>query len=51
MDQINVELTLQDWNAVLQALSRMPFGDVAHLIANLRKQIEPQISNKLDKNN
>lgn len=39
----SVELTLQEWNAVLHALSRQPFADVVNLIGNVRKQVEEQI--------
>lgn len=43
MEKISVELNLQDWNAVLHALSRQPFVEVANLINNVRRQVEDQI--------
>lgn len=43
MEKLQAELTVNEWNLVLQSLSRMPFGDVAALIFKLKGQVDAQI--------
>ena len=43
MSQINLSLTINETNAVLVALSKFPFEQVAALIENLKNQAGPQV--------
>jgi hypothetical protein len=40
---INLELKVEETNLVLNALSQLPFAQVAGLIANIRAQAEKQL--------
>lgn len=44
MKEIEFTLTVQEANAVMQALGQMPFVQVADLIAKLKKQAEEQLN-------
>ena len=44
MDElIKLELHLQDVNFILEALADKPYRDVFVLIANIKKQADPQV--------
>jgi len=40
--QIDLKLNLQQVNAILVLVSRGPYSEVADLIAEIRKQVQPQ---------
>lgn len=40
---VNVELPVEGWNLVLQALGKFPFEQTASLIFEIKKQAEAQI--------
>jgi hypothetical protein len=41
--KLNCELSLAEWNVVLQALNGMPFGQVANIIPNVQTQLNNQL--------
>ena len=41
--EIELKLTVAEANGVLNALSQMPFAQVASLIQKIQKQAEPQV--------
>lgn len=43
MDQINLQLTINETNAVLLALAKLPYETVAQLIEKIRTQSLPQV--------
>lgn len=43
MDQINLQLTINETNAVLLALAKLPYETVAQLIEKIRAQSLPQV--------
>lgn len=42
--KVSIELTVAEWNYVMQVLGNMPFGQVAGLIGVIRQQAEAQLS-------
>ena len=40
---IKIELTLDETNAVLQALGNMPYAQVVALVENIKNQAIPQV--------
>jgi hypothetical protein len=44
MDNINIMLPVQSWNAILSALGSRPFVEVADLIAEIKRQAEGQVA-------
>lgn len=45
---VKIELTVQKWEYVLNALGQRPFVEVADLIAEIRKQASPQLVDNPD---
>lgn len=43
MNTLKFELTLEEANAVLGALGKLPFDAVAKLITNIQQQAQPQL--------
>jgi hypothetical protein len=43
VDQINLQLTINETNAVLLALAKLPYETVAQLIEKIRTQSLPQV--------
>jgi hypothetical protein len=43
MQQIDLKLSLDDVNTILEALGQMPYIRVYQLIAKLQQQAEPQV--------
>lgn len=43
--KIKIELTMEEVNGVLTALSHMPFNQVAALIQNVTEQAQTQLQN------
>jgi hypothetical protein len=41
--KITLEFTLPEVNGILQALSQLPFAQVAQLIQNIQTQAQPQV--------
>ena len=48
MDMISIELPVQAWNVVLNALGQRPFAEVAELIEQIKKQGESAIKAQND---
>lgn len=42
--EINIKLPVQIWDVVLQALSKRPYEEVAHVIADIKKQGDAAIA-------
>jgi len=49
--KINLELTVEEINQILATLNQMPYGQVAaqvaHLIAKIKEQGEPQVTQEI----
>lgn len=43
---VTLTLTLNEANGVLMALARLPYGEVAALIAKIQDQAKPQVETK-----
>ena len=43
---MKVELTLQDWNVVINALAARPYVEVMDLIPKIREQVAKQVDEK-----
>ena len=43
MKTINVQLTVEEVNTILNALGTLPFGQVYELIQNIQNQATPQL--------
>lgn len=43
MPNVNLELTLNDVNIILQALGNAPYVSVADVINKIREQVQPQV--------
>jgi hypothetical protein len=41
--KVSIELTLNEWNYVMAALARMPFGEVSALITEVKRQAEEKL--------
>jgi len=48
MDQtnVNIAMTVANWNVVMAALGNMPFKDVADIIMAIKTQAETQLAPK-----
>jgi len=44
MEKLKIELTVNDWNAVLAVLGARPFNEVAGLITEIKQQASVQMS-------
>lgn len=44
---VNLNLSVEETNAVLNALGSFPFNQVAELIANIKSQAEAQVSGEI----
>ena len=44
MKEIEFTLTVQEANAIMQALAQMPFAQVVELISKLKKQADEQLN-------
>lgn len=42
-NNVKIELPVNAWNIVMAALGQRPFVEVSELIAEMKKQAEPQI--------
>lgn len=43
MNQIKLEVSLDECNAIMMALAKRPFEEVAGLFAKLQQQVQPQL--------
>ena len=43
MNQIKLEISLDECNAIMMALAKRPFEEVAGLFAKLQQQVQPQL--------
>jgi len=41
--KVSIELTINEWNYVMAALARMPFGEVSGLITEVKRQAEEKL--------
>lgn len=48
---LKLELTLDEVNIILKALSKEPFKDVFELIGNINEQASLQLNNSTEENN
>lgn len=46
MEKIVIELPVNGWNVVMQALARQPYGDVFDLIAEIKRQADEKLNSK-----
>lgn len=44
MESVNIKLSLKEAELILGALSNLPYGQVAELIANIQKQATEQLA-------
>lgn len=49
--QLRLELTLDEVNAVLVALGKMPYEQVFELVAKIQQQAGPQLSGRVAESN
>ena len=48
MRKLNIELPVEAWNVVMNALGHRPFAEVADLISAIKKQAEAQLKSDPD---
>ena len=48
MDDVNIELSVEQVNVVLTALSQLPYNQVVDLIGNIQQQATQQLPKKED---
>ena len=48
---LHMNLSLDEVNIILKALSKEPFKDVFELIGNINEQASRQLNNPIDENN
>lgn len=41
--KLSIELTVTEWNVVMQALGNMPFAQVSNIVPNIQKQANEQL--------
>ena len=42
--KVSIELTINEWNVVMNALGSRPFSEVVNLIGEIRKQADTQLA-------
>lgn len=48
MDRLSIELPIEAWNVVMNALAQRPFAEVVDLIAEIKRQGDAAINHKVD---
>jgi hypothetical protein len=43
MEKVNIELTVQEWNIVMNALGGRPFAEVVEVIGAIRSQADAKL--------
>ena len=51
MDTISISLSVQAWNVIMQALAHRPYGEVAELIPEIKRQAEVAVKATADLQN
>lgn len=44
MQNLDLKLTLNEINVIMQALGNAPYATVADLVAKIREQVQPQLN-------
>jgi len=48
VDKISIELSINSWNVIMNALAQRPFAEVVDLIAEIKRQGEAKLDPKVD---
>lgn len=47
--KLNIELTVTEWNVVMQALGNMPFAQVSNIVPSIQQQANEQLKSAENK--